>query len=70
MAMQRLEGQLRHTEDLLQQKQHELLLTQAQREEVEREMGKVLGQLEVLESREKHKVREGKGFRSLREVRF
>ncbi|XP_025079864.1 coiled-coil domain-containing protein 150-like [Pomacea canaliculata] len=55
MAMQRLEGQLRHTEDLLQQKQHELLLTQAQREEVEREMGKVLGQLEVLESREKHK---------------
>ena len=56
VAAQKLEGQLRHTSDLLDQKQHELQLTQAKREELEREMGKVLGRIEVLESREKNKV--------------
>ena len=56
MAAQKLEGHLRHTSDLLEQKQHELQLTQARREELEREMGKVMGRIEVLESQESHKV--------------
>ena len=56
MVAQKLEGHLRHTSDLLEQKQHELQLTQARREELEREMGKVMGRIEVLESQESHKV--------------
>lgn len=56
MAARKLEGKLQHTSDLLEQKQHELQLTLARREEVEREMGKMLGRIEVLESREKNKV--------------
>lgn len=56
MAAQRLEGRLHHAEDLLEQKQHTLVLTQGQREELERELGKLLTQVEVLEGREKHKV--------------
>jgi hypothetical protein len=54
---QKLEGQVQHMANLLEQKTHELLLTQQKREEVEREMGKLLGRLEVLESREKTRVR-------------
>ncbi|KAK7094021.1 coiled-coil domain-containing protein 150-like isoform X2 [Littorina saxatilis] len=58
MAARKLEGKLQHTSDLLEQKQHELQLTLARREEVESEMGKMLGRIEVLESREKNKAKQ------------
>ncbi|KAL8622666.1 hypothetical protein ACOMHN_009300 [Nucella lapillus] len=56
VAVQKLEGQLRHSNDHLEQKQHELQLTQARREDLEREVGKIMGRVEVLESREKNKT--------------
>ncbi|XP_076451645.1 uncharacterized protein LOC143287500 isoform X2 [Babylonia areolata] len=58
VVVQKLEGKLRHTTDLLEQKQHELQLTQARREELEREVGQILGRVEVLESREKNKTQQ------------
>lgn len=56
ISLQRLEGQSKMALEELEQKDHQLKVVQNRRDEVEREMGKLLGQIEDLEGRQLHKV--------------